>query len=172
MKTNKEQEKYAFAEDSITFECKTDLQPKIVHSGPTTGYTFNPDFSWEMDLNPLLDATKDDKNYVPVDSETANPYDEACDALYKEGVIRWKADLTDIYNDVFRCIVSKLDQEVNKGTAQIAANGGENSLFHYADYYKGRLLEAKNIRDYVEKLFNDATFRYHELYKLELLGDK
>lgn len=170
MKTNKEQEKNMTNEDLVTFECETDLQPKIVHSGPTTGYTFNPDFSWEMDLNPLLDATKDDKNYVPVDSETANPYDEVCDALYKEGVIRWKADLTDIYNDVFRCIVSKLDQEVVKmtkaadNTCELGGDIGNH------DYYAGMESEARNIRDYVQKLFNDSTFRYRELY--ELLGDK
>lgn len=167
MKTNKEQEKYAFAEDSITFECKTDLQPKIVHSGPTTGYTFDPDFSWEMDLNPLLDATKDDKNYVPVDSETTNPYGEVCDALYREGVIRWKADLTDIYNDVFRCIVAKLEQEVGEATKSVNRNSIDT---WHSSFFRGIEVEARTIRDYVQKLFNDASFRYRELH--ELVGDK
>lgn len=173
MKTNKEQEKNvtnAAAEDLVTFECKTDLQPKVVYSKGMTGYKFDYDFSWVRDPNVLLDATKDDKNYVPVNSETVNPYDEVIDELHKAAEMCQKAELTDIYNDVFRCIVAKLDKEVAKASAKVASTGLESDLFRCIEYAKGQELEAKTIRDYVQRLFNDSSFRYRELY--ELLGDK
>lgn len=167
MKTNKEQEKNATNEDLATFKCETDLQPKIVFSKPTTGYTFNPDFSWEMDLNPLLDATKDNKEYVPVDSETVNPYDEVCDELHKAAEICRKANLMDIYNDVFRCIVAKLEQEVGEATKAVNRNSIDE---WHSSFFRGVEVEARAIRDYVQKLFNDTSFRYRELH--ELSGDK
>jgi hypothetical protein len=170
MKTNKEQDKNATNEDFVTFECETDLQPKLVHSGPTTGYKFDYDFSWVRDPNTLMDATKDDKNYVPVDSGTVNPYEEVCKKLHNAAEICRKAELTDVYNDVFRCIVAKLDQEVAKTikAADDIYELGGNMGNH--DYYVGMESEARTIRDYVRKLFNDESFRYHQLY--ELLGDK
>ena len=170
MKTNKEQEKNMTNENLVTFECKTDLRPKIVYSKGATGYRINDSFSWEADPNILLDATKDDKNYVPVDSGTVNPYDEVINKLHNAAEICRKADLTDIYNDVFRCIVAKLDQEVAKAikAADDIYELGGNIGNH--DYYVGMESEARTIRDYVQKLFNDESFRYRELY--ELLGDK
>jgi hypothetical protein len=167
MKTNKEQDKNTTNEDFATFECMTDLQPKLVHSGPTTGYTFNYDFSWVRDPNILMDATKDDKNYVPVDSGTVNPYDEVINKLHNAAEICRKADLTDIYNDVFRCIVAKLDQEVGEATKAVY---DEHMDTKHRTFFRGIEVEARTIRDYVRKLFNDESFRYHQLY--ELLGDK
>jgi hypothetical protein len=167
MKTNKEQDKNTTNEDFVTFECKTDLRPKIVYSKGATGYRINDGFSWEADPNILLDATKDDKNYVPVDSGTVNPYDEVINKLHNAAEICRKADLTDIYNDVFRCIVAKLDQEVGEATKAVY---NEHMDTKHCTFFRGIEVEARTIRDYVQKLFNDESFRYHQLY--ELLGDK
>lgn len=169
MKTDKEQEKTGSIENLVEFECKTDLRPKVVYSKATTGYKFDYDFSWVRDLNVLLDGTKDDKNYVPVNSETVNPYDEVIDELHKAAEICQKAELTDIYNDVFRCIVAKLDQEVAKMTKAADDTHELSGNIDNHDYYVGMESEARTIRDYVQKLFNGSLFRYHELY--ELLGD-
>ena len=170
MKTNKEQKKNMTNENFVTFECKTDLRPKIVYSKGATGYRINDSFSWEADPNILLDATKDDKDYVSVDLGTAEQYDREHSEIYKAVEIYRKGLYAARYEEVFRCIIAKLDQEVNKTTDILNAMGEDTPLFHSYEYNKGKCLEAKYIRDYVWKLFNDESFRYRELY--ELLGDK
>lgn len=169
MKTNEEQEKNMPIGESVTFECKTDLQPKIVHSGPTTGIKIDTGFSWGDGVL-QDDITTDEKDYVSIDLGTAAEYDREHDEIYKVAEIYRNAELAHRYEDVFRCIVAMIDQEVSETSAKVAAFDGNDTLFHYGDYYRGREWEAKTIREYIQRLFDDEIFRFHALAKL--YGDK